>query len=121
MAETIQEKTPTLKKLSVTVNAANKVKEFMVKEGKKDAVLRLYVTGGGCSGLTNGLALEDKASEEDIVIEENGIKVVVDSFSLNYVRGCTIDYTEGLQGSGFKIENPNEKKSCSCGSSYTTE
>ena len=112
---------PALKHISVTPPAADKVREFIKKEGKKDdAVLRLYVTGGGCSGLTNGLAIEDGASEEDIVIEDQGVKVVVDSFSLNYVKGCTIDYVDSLDESGFKIRNPNETSSCACGSSYNT-
>ena len=111
---------PALKQVSVTETAAKKVKEFMKKEGKDNAVLRLYVTGGGCSGLTNGLAFEDSPGEEDIVVEENGIKVIVDSFSMNYVKGATIDYVDSLEGSGFKIKNPNETSSCSCGHSYNT-
>ena len=111
---------PELKHLSVTASAAEKIKEFIKKEGKDTSVLRIYVTGGGCSGLTNGLSLEDKPSEEDIVVKENGVTIVIDSFSLNYVKGSQIDYVDSLDGSGFKIVNPNKKSSCACGSSYNT-
>ena len=111
---------PELKHLDVTDSAAEKIKEFIKKEGKPTSVLRIYVTGGGCSGLTNGLSLEDKPGEEDIIVKQNGVTIVIDSFSLNYVKGSKIDYLDSLEGSGFKIENPNEKSSCSCGSSYTT-
>lgn len=106
--------------VSITEPAAKKVKEFMEREGKSSGALRLYVTGGGCSGLTYGLAIEGEASQEDHVIEEFGLKILVDVFSAKYVKGSIIDYIDSLQGSGFKIDNPNIISTCACGHSFHT-
>jgi iron-sulfur cluster assembly protein len=108
------------KLITITDKAVNKVKEFVSNEGKQVAGLRVYVAGGGCSGLTYGMALEDTPSEEDIVIEENGVKVFVDPASAKYLKGSSIDYLETLEASGFKINNPNVVSSCACGHSFQT-
>ncbi len=106
--------------ITITPKAVTKAKEFMTSENKKDAGLRVYVAGGGCAGLSYGMALEDKASDEDIVIEEGGLKLFLDPMSVQYLKGSNIDYVENLMGSGFKIENPNVVSSCACGHSFTT-
>ncbi|MFY3739716.1 MAG: iron-sulfur cluster assembly protein [Candidatus Nitrosomirales archaeon] len=111
----------TQKSISVTPKAAEKVKEFMKQEGREDLYLRVYVSGGGCAGLSYGMGFEEKADEEDAVIEENGVKLLVDSYSSRHLQGTEIDYIESLMGSGFKINNPNVTKSCSCGHSFSTE
>ena len=111
----------TQKSISVTPKAAEKVREFMKQEGREDLYLRVYVSGGGCAGLSYGMGFEEKADEEDAVIEENGVKLLVDSYSSRHLQGTEIDYIESLMGSGFKINNPNVTKSCSCGHSFSTE
>jgi len=109
----------TQNQITITAKAAEKFKEFM-KEEKDSKYLRVYVQGGGCSGLSYGMNFEDKAEEDDIIMEENGIKYIVDSYSIDSLKGANVDYVESLMGSGFKINNPNVKKSCSCGSSFST-
>lgn len=108
--------------VTIMPKAAGKVSEFLKSENKEvaKAGLRLYVAGGGCSGLTYGMALEDGPSEEDIVTEYEGLKVFVDPFSAKYLKGSTIDYVESIEGSGFKINNPNVTSSCGCGHSFQT-
>src|SRR3972149_4322983 len=95
----------TQKSISVTPKAAEKVREFMKQEGREDLYLRVYVSGGGCAGLSYGMGFEEKADEEDAVIEENGVKLLVDSYSSRHLQGTEIDYIESLMGSGFKINN----------------
>lgn len=107
-----------VKVLTLTEKAVQKAKEFMAQEGKAEVALRVYVAGGGCAGLTYGLALEDAPGEDDIVHVENGVKIVVDPFSARYLKGCVVDYVESLMGSGFKIDNPNATSSCACGHSF---
>ena len=109
------------KVITVTPKAAEKVKEFMKQEGKDDLFLRVYVSGGGCSGLSYGMGFEEKPDEDDSVIEEHGVKLLVDSYSSRHLKGTEIDYIESLMGAGFKINNPNVTKSCSCGHSFNTE
>ena len=111
----------TSKVVTVTQKAAEKIQEFMKEEGQDTQYLRVYVQGGGCSGLSYGMGFEKKAEEDDIVIEEQGIKLIIDSYSIDHLKGANVDYIESLMGSGFKINNPNVTKSCSCGSSFTTE
>ncbi|HET6516962.1 MAG TPA: iron-sulfur cluster insertion protein ErpA [Nitrosopumilaceae archaeon] len=108
-------------KITVTPKAAEKIKEFMNEEAEKPEFLRVYVQGGGCSGLSYGMGFEKAAEEDDIVIEENGVKLLIDSYSIDHLKGANVDYIESLMGSGFKINNPNVTKSCSCGSSFSTE
>ena len=111
----------TEKLVSITPKAAEKIKEFMSEEADKPKFLRVYVQGGGCSGLSYGMGFEKAAEEDDIVIEESGVKLLVDSYSQDHLKGANVDYIESLMGSGFKINNPNVTKSCSCGSSFSTE
>lgn len=103
--------------VTLTDTAANKLNEFLAKEGGSEAGLRLGVRGGGCSGFQYALAL-DEAQESDQVFEDHGIRLFVDSEALRYVDGSTVDYTESLMGSGFEVKNPNVVASCGCGSSF---
>ncbi len=107
--------------ITLTPKAAEKVREFMKQEGREDLYLRVYVSGGGCAGLSYGMGFEEKADQDDSVIEEHGVKLLIDSYSTNYLKGTEIDYVESLMGAGFKINNPNVTKSCSCGHSFSTE
>ena len=111
----------TAKLVTVTPKAAEKIKEFMKEEAEKPEYLRVYVQGGGCSGLSYGMGFEKQPEEDDTVIVEQGVKLLVDSYSQDHLQGANVDYIESLMGSGFKINNPNVTKSCSCGSSFSTE
>ena len=117
----IMESAQQTKVVDVTLKAAEKVMEFMKQEGKDNLYLRVYVTGGGCSGLSYGMGFEENPDEDDMVLEQNGIKILVDNYSQKYLKGANVDYIERLMGSGFKISNPNVTKSCSCGHSFSTE
>jgi iron-sulfur cluster assembly accessory protein len=107
--------------ITITTKAAEKVAEFMKQEGNNSLYLRVYVSGGGCSGLSYGMGFEEKPEEDDSVIEQNGVKVLIDGYSQRYLKGANVDYVDSLMGSGFKINNPNVTKSCSCGHSFNTE
>uniref|UniRef100_E6QHD4 Putative HesB protein n=1 Tax=mine drainage metagenome TaxID=410659 RepID=E6QHD4_9ZZZZ len=102
-----------------TDSAADKVREILVEEGNADMKLRVYVTGGGCSGFQYGFAFEEKAGEDDTVVTKNGVDMVVDPMSFQYLAGAEIDYQEGLEGSRFIIKNPNATTTCGCGSSFS--
>lgn len=115
--ESVQQAQP----ITITAKAAEKVADFMKQEGNKALFLRVYVTGGGCSGLSYGMGFEEKADEDDAILEQNGVKLLIDSYSQRYLKGANVDYVESLMGSGFKINNPNVTKSCSCGHSFNTE
>jgi len=121
VVESPQPQTQSGKLITITAKAAEKINEFMGEEKDKPEFLRIYVQGGGCSGLSYGMGFEKAAEEDDLTIEENGVKVLVDSMSQDHLKGANVDYIESLMGSGFKINNPNVTKSCSCGSSFTTE
>jgi iron-sulfur cluster assembly accessory protein len=107
--------------ITITAKAAEKVAEFMKQEGNNSLYLRVYVSGGGCSGLSYGMGFEEKPEEDDSVIEQNGVKVLIDGYSQRYLKGANVDYVDSLMGSGFKINNPNVTKSCSCGHSFNTD
>lgn len=108
--------------ITLTDKAAGELRELMNGEGKLDAALRVWVAGGGCSGLSYGMALDDNEPEaEDQVFEQSGIKIVVDPISLGYMNGAFVDYIEDPLGGGFKIENPNAVSSCGCGNSFKAE
>jgi iron-sulfur cluster assembly protein len=106
--------------LSVTPAAADAVQELFAKRELEGFALRVFVSGGGCSGFQYGMALEDNIRETDIVSEQHGVKIVVDEISINYLNGATVDYVDEVMGSGFKIENPNAMSTCGCGSSFKT-
>ena len=102
-----------------TDSAANKVKELIDEEGNADLKLRVFVTGGGCSGFQYGFSFEESVEDDDTIVEKDGISVVVDALSFPYLVGSEIDYTEGLEGSRFMVRNPNATATCGCGSSFS--
>ena len=102
-----------------TDSAANKVKDLIVEEGNPDLKLRVFVTGGGCSGFQYGFTFDEIASDDDTVMQKNGVTLLVDPMSYQYLVGAEIDYTEGLDGSQFVIKNPNATSTCGCGSSFS--
>ncbi len=105
--------------LSLTEKAAEKVKEIQAAENIEATYgLRLRVVGGGCSGFAYDLYF-DQVTEMDRTFDSHGVKLVVDQMSLQYLAGTTVDYVEGLQGAGFKFNNPNVKSTCGCGSSFS--
>ena len=104
--------------LSLTDVAATKVAEFLVKHNRPDALLRVRVVGGGCSGFQYQLALDDESRAGDQVIEKNGVKMLIDERSLPYLEGTEIDYVEDLMGAGFRFNNPNAVSNCGCGESF---
>ena len=117
---TIVEQTDRL--LTLTPLAAEKIRALQAEEPETEAtVLRIAIQGGGCSGFQYGLGFDSGAVEGDVQLEVEGVRVVVDPFSAPYLRGVTIDYLEGLQESGFKIDNPNAVASCGCGHSFQVE
>lgn len=105
--------------LLLTDVAVEKVKEVIAREGLKDGGLRVAIVGGGCSGFQYNLSLDDGAREDDIIIEQAGVKLFLDPISQQYVYGTVIDYVNGLHGAGFKFVNPNASRTCGCGSSFS--
>ena len=105
--------------VKLTGSAAEKVSALLQRQGRPKGVLRVAVTGGGCSGLQYKMDLQDKPANRDILVESEGIKVVVDPKSALYVTGSELDYNNGLEDSGFKVNNPNAATTCSCGESFT--
>jgi iron-sulfur cluster assembly accessory protein len=104
--------------VSLTPNAASKVKEIMAQQNPLPAGLRVGVVGGGCSGFSYSMSFENSPGMMDKVFEMEGLKVFVDATSVMYLDGCRVDYVETLEGAGFKFENPNVKSTCGCGSSF---
>ena len=100
-------------------SAVAKVRELVEEEGNSDLKLRVYVTGGGCSGFQYGFSFDEEQDEEDTVVEKGGMKLLVDPMSYQYLVGATIEYEEGLQGSQFVVRNPNASSTCGCGSSFS--
>lgn len=107
--------------ISLTPAAVQAVRDLMEKRNLAGYALRVFVSGGGCSGFQYGMALENNIRDLDLAEEFDGVKVVVDEISIDYLRGATVDYVEDVMGSGFKIENPNAVSSCGCGSSFKTK
>ena len=105
--------------LEFTPAAAAKVAELILEEGNPKLKLRLYVTGGGCSGFSYGFAFDDQVAEDDTLIVTEGVSLVVDAMSQQYVLGARVDYEEGLEGSRFVIHNPSAQTTCGCGSSFS--
>jgi iron-sulfur cluster assembly protein len=106
--------------ITLTSAAAQAVRELLEKRNLEGYALRVFVSGGGCSGFQYGMALEGNIRENDLVSEQHGVRVVVDEISVNYLAGATVDYVDEIMGSGFKIENPNAVTTCGCGSSFRT-
>jgi iron-sulfur cluster assembly protein len=107
--------------ITLTERAAAKIKELQADESEGDAVLRVAVQGGGCSGFEYALGFDHGPLEGDHEFEAHGVRVVVDPFSIPYLQGASIDFLDGLQESGFKIDNPNVSSSCGCGHSFQVE
>ena len=105
--------------IQFTDAAANKVLSLIQEEENPALKLRVYVTGGGCSGFQYGFTFDEKVNDGDLTIDKNGVTMVVDPMSLQYLLGGVVDYTEGLQGSRFLVQNPNATTTCGCGSSFS--
>jgi iron-sulfur cluster insertion protein len=105
--------------MNLTENAVTKLQEIIQEESNPKAKLRVFVQGGGCSGMQYGFTFDDDQAEDDFDFEYLGVKVLVDSMSMQYLQGATIDYKEDLMGSAFAIDNPNAQTSCGCGSSFS--
>lgn len=99
--------------------AAAKVRELVKEEGNAALKLRVYIQGGGCSGFQYGFEFDEQQAEDDLAIETDGVVLLVDPLSLQYLMGAEVDYTESLHGAQFVIRNPNAKTTCGCGSSFT--
>lgn len=105
--------------LEMTDSAANKVRQLRDSEGNQDLMLRVYVTGGGCSGFSYGFNFAESINEDDAKFEKDDVTMLVDSLSYQYLVGSEVDYIEGLEGSRFIIKNPNATTTCGCGSSFS--
>ncbi len=103
----------------MTDAAAAKVKKLIEEEGNPDLKLRVVVSGGGCSGFQYGFEFDEKVNDNDIQVEKDGVTMLVDTMSQQYLGGAEVDYLEGLEGSRFVINNPNAKSTCGCGSSFS--
>jgi iron-sulfur cluster insertion protein len=106
--------------LIFTDAAASKVKELIEEEGNEKLMLRVFITGGGCSGFQYGFTFDDTSHEGDSQVEKGGVTLLIDPTSYQYLAGAEIDYTENLEGAQFVIRNPNAATTCGCGSSFST-
>jgi iron-sulfur cluster assembly accessory protein len=104
--------------IQLTQNAAGKVKELLVEEGRDDIALRVAVQPGGCSGLRYAMYLDDQVSEKDATEEQFGIRLVIDKMSVPYLSQATIDFVDNLEATGFTIDNPAAQGGCACGNSF---
>jgi len=109
----------TTEQIIFTESAATKVGELIAEEGNEELMLRVYVQGGGCSGFQYGFTFDETANDDDTQVEKNGVKVLIDSMSIQYLSGAEIDYREDASGSQFVIRNPNATTTCGCGSSFS--
>ena len=105
--------------LVFTDNAAAKVKQLIDEEGNLELKLRVFVTGGGCSGFQYGFTFDESVSDDDTSMQKNGVTLLIDPMSLQYLGGAEIDYQEGAEGAQFVIKNPNATTTCGCGSSFS--
>jgi iron-sulfur cluster insertion protein len=105
--------------LLFTDNAANKVKQLIDEEGNNELKLRVFVTGGGCSGFQYGFTFEESVNDDDTPMQKNGVTLLIDPMSLQYLAGAEIDYQENAEGAQFVIKNPNATSTCGCGSSFS--
>jgi iron-sulfur cluster insertion protein len=100
-------------------SAVNKVRELIAEEGNPDLKLRVFVSGGGCSGFQYGFTFDEIANDDDTLVEKGGVTLLIDPMSYQYLVGAEIDYSEGLEGAQFVIKNPNATSTCGCGSSFS--
>jgi len=105
--------------LEVTESAVAKIADLLAEENNPDLKLRTFVQGGGCSGMSYGFTFDEIQNEDDFEIKKSGLSILVDSMSMQYLTGATIDYKEDLMGSQFVIQNPNAETTCGCGSSFS--
>jgi len=105
--------------MTITESATAKIQEIIAEESNPALKLRVFVQGGGCSGMQYGFTLDEVANEDDFNMEFNGIQVLVDAMSSQYLTGATVDYREDITGSNFVIQNPNAQTTCGCGSSFS--
>ena len=115
MSATIEMPTP----INFSDNAVKKVKELIEEEGTPDLKLRVFVSGGGCSGMQYGFTFEESINEDDTKVEKDNVTLLIDPMSLQYLTGAEIDYQDNVQGSQFVIKNPNATTTCGCGSSFS--
>jgi len=106
------------KLVKMAPGAIAKIKELIAEENSPNLKLRMFVSGGGCSGMQYGFTFEETSNEDDFDLEFDGVHVLVDSMSSQYLQGAEVDYTESLQGSQFSIKNPQAQTTCGCGSSF---
>ena len=105
--------------LSLTASAAAKVASLIAEEANPELKLRVYISGGGCSGFQYGFSFDEQAEADDLAVQRDGVTLIVDPLSLQYLMGAEVDYRESLQGAQFVIRNPNAKTTCGCGSSFS--
>ena len=115
MSVTVEMPTP----VNFSDNAVKKVKELIEEEGTPELKLRVYVSGGGCSGMQYGFTFEESVNEDDTKVEKDNVTLLIDPMSLQYLTGAEIDYQDNVQGSQFVIKNPSAKSTCGCGSSFS--
>ena len=115
MSAAIEMPTP----INFSDNAVKKVKELIEEEGTPDLKLRVFVSGGGCSGMQYGFTFEESINEDDTKVEKDNVMLLIDPMSLQYLTGAEIDYQDNVQGSQFLIKNPNATTTCGCGSSFS--
>lgn len=104
--------------IDITESAVKRLSTLLKDEEDKNTKLRIYITGGGCSGFQYGFTFDSNKSDDDLIIEKESVSIVVDPMSMQYLIGSVLDFTEGLEGSRFVIKNPNAKTTCGCGSSF---
>ena len=105
--------------LKISPDAVTRVRQLLTSKDNPDVMLRVYIQGGGCSGFQYGFQFDEDAQEDDISIEQDGIKILVDMLSLQYLGGAEIDYKDDIMGSRFLVNNPNASTTCGCGSSFS--
>lgn len=105
--------------INVSASAVAKVKTLVEEEGCPDLKLRVFVTGGGCSGFQYGFSFDETLNEDDTLVQKDGVSIVVDSLSYQYLVGSQLDYQEGLEGARFVVTNPNASTTCGCGASFS--
>ena len=104
--------------ITITESATNRIKDIMIDENNSNSKLRVFVQGGGCSGMSYGFTIDEDTSDDDFIINSDDINLLVDSASMQYLQGASIDYREDDMGSNFVISNPNAQTTCGCGSSF---
>ncbi len=107
--------------LTVTPSAVSIIKNLLQQREIPNHALRVFVTGGGCSGMQYGMAFQEEAEAGDTVVEADGVRLLIDTTSMVYLKGATVDYVDTLIGGGFRIDNPNAASSCGCGHSFKSE